>query len=178
MWIHKLLKFKSKYKYKKLLVEGIELFGQENASVQEYIYRELIAIEGNLVQKYIKMKELPMRRRATHKHCKVSVSKLSDGEKEKDMHRIKTTNKRRYANLNLLDPDDDQLMKNISVSFRGNRGVRFSNDIQTIEIDEGPVLRKSKFSELEDQTCKTIQNQLSEENIGSMNLPDKDSIKS
>lgn len=41
-------------------------------------------------------------------------------------------NKRRNANFNLLDPDDDELMKNISVSFRGNRGVRFSNDIQTI----------------------------------------------
>jgi hypothetical protein len=40
--------------------------------------------------------------------------------------------KRRNANYSLLDPDDDELMKNISVSFRGNRGVRFSNDIQTI----------------------------------------------
>jgi hypothetical protein len=41
-------------------------------------------------------------------------------------------NRRRNANFNLLNPDDDELMKNISISFRGNRGVRFSNDIQTI----------------------------------------------
>lgn len=54
--------------------------------------------------------------------------------------------KRRNANMHLLDPDDDVLMKNISVSFRGNRGVRFSNEIQTVEIDEGPILRKAKFT--------------------------------
>jgi len=38
-------------------------------------------------------------------------------------------NKRRNANYNLLNPDNEELMKNISVSFRQNRGVRFSNDI-------------------------------------------------
>ena len=70
-------------------------------------------------------------------------------------------------------------MKNISVGIRANRGVRFSNDIQTLEIDEGPVLRKSKYSQLSGQTCKTIQNQLSEEQIGSLNLTDnKESNKS
>lgn len=50
--------------------------------------------------------------------------------------------------MRLLDPDDDEFMKNISVGFRVNRGVRFSNDIQTIEIDNGPILRKAKFSEI------------------------------
>jgi hypothetical protein len=54
------------------------------------------------------------------------------------------TSRRRNANLQLLNPDDDELMRNISVSFRGNRGVRFSNDIQTIEIDKGPTIRQAK----------------------------------
>jgi len=58
----------------------------------------------------------------------------------------KDKNKRRNANLQLLNPDDDQLMKNISVSFKPNRGVRFSNDIQTVEIDRGPIFRKSKMT--------------------------------
>lgn len=44
MWIYKLLKFKSKTKHKKLLLEGIELFSEDYTSVQEYILLELIAI--------------------------------------------------------------------------------------------------------------------------------------
>jgi len=56
-------------------------------------------------------------------------------------------NKRMNANIQLLNPDDDQFMKNISLSFKPNRGVRFSNDIQTVEIDQGPVLRKSKMAD-------------------------------
>lgn len=44
MWIYKLLKFKSKQKYKKILQEGVQLFYQDYPSVQEYILTELIAI--------------------------------------------------------------------------------------------------------------------------------------
>lgn len=53
-------------------------------------------------------------------------------------------------------------MKNISISFRENRGVRFSNDIQMIEIDQGPILRKAKFAESHLVSCETIKNDLSD----------------
>jgi hypothetical protein len=53
-------------------------------------------------------------------------------------------------------------MKNISVSFKPNRGVRFSNDIQTVEIDRGTILRKSKMAFDEARSCETIKNDLSE----------------
>lgn len=53
-------------------------------------------------------------------------------------------------------------MKNISISFRENRGVRFSNDIQMIEIDQGPILRKAKFAESPLVSCETIKNDLSD----------------
>lgn len=39
-----------------------------------------------------------------------------------------------------------------------------------LQIDEGPILRKNKTSEIYGQTCKTIQNQLSESNIESVNV--------
>jgi hypothetical protein len=175
MWIHKLLKFKSKARYKRLLCEGIEMFGQDNPAVQEYIFRELIQIEGCLVGKYLKSKELPSKRKSTAK----SNFRFTNTKLNTMVEKEKATSKRRHAHLHLLDPDDEQLMKNISISFRGNRGVRFSNDIQTLEIDEGPVLRKAKFSEISGQTCKTIQNQLEEENLDSVHLTEnKDSIKS
>jgi membrane protein YdbS with pleckstrin-like domain len=61
----------------------------------------------------------------------------------------------------LLNPDDDEVMKNISVSIKQNRGVRFSNDIQTVEIDRGPMLRKSKIAFIEARSCETIKNDLS-----------------
>lgn len=165
MWIYKLLKFKSKYKHKKLLLEGIELFSKDYAPVQEYILKELIAIETTLLEKYLKIRYLPNKRKATaritHKLALPNFNNRKD-------HREVTNSKRRYANMQLLDPDDDELMKNISIGYRGNRGVRFSNDIQTIEIDRGPVLRKTKFSEITPQSCETIKNDLSELEISSM----------
>ena len=110
------------------------------------------------------MRELPSRKRSTFKpDSKKSQKKMG---REKD----KLLSKKKNPHLSLISPDNDRLMKNISVSFRGNRGVRFSNDIETLEISEGPILRKSKLSEVSGQTCKTIQNQLSEEQIGSVNL--------
>lgn len=36
--------------------------------------------------------------------------------------------------MSLMAPDDDRLMKNIFIDTKGNRGVRFSNDIQTVEV--------------------------------------------
>lgn len=63
-------------------------------------------------------------------------------------------------------PDDDYLMNNINISVKGNRGVRFSNDIQTIEIDQGPIIRKSKFANEVSNSCQTIKDDLSEEENG------------
>lgn len=63
--------------------------------------------------------------------------------------------------MKLLTPDDDFLMNNISVGIKNNRGVRFSNDIQSIDIDKGPVLRRSKFGSEIVNSCETIKNDLS-----------------
>lgn len=70
-------------------------------------------------------------------------------------------------------------MKNISVSLKPNRGVRFSNDIQTVEIDRGPMFRKSRMALIEARSCETIKNDLSEADLDSVKPGDaKDSMKS
>ena len=43
--------------------------------------------------------------------------------------------------------------------------MRFSNDIQMIEIDQGPILRKAKFAESPLVSCETIKNDLSDIDI-------------
>ena len=87
--------------------------------------------------------------------------------------------KRRNLNTKLLNPDDDEAMKNISVSLKQNRGVRFSNDIQTVEIDSGPVLRKSLIAFIEARSYASIRADLSEADLESVKLNEgKDSTKS
>lgn len=45
MWIYKLIKSnKEKARYKKLLREGIELFGPQDFTVKRYIFKELIRL--------------------------------------------------------------------------------------------------------------------------------------
>ena len=143
MWVYKLIKAnKEKTKYKKILKEGIELFGDEEYSVKRFIYKELIRLEKKLIDSLLKVRKLPIKKKATSKlEFQLLQTKIIQN------HDKSNTNKRRNANMRLLNPDDDQFMKNISVSFKPNRGVRFSNDIQTVEIDQGPVLRKSKMAD-------------------------------
>lgn len=52
-------------------------------------------------------------------------------------------------------------MRNISMSYQLNHSVRFSNEIQVVQIEEGPIIRKIKFAEAL-ASCKTIKNDLSE----------------
>ena len=45
MWVYKLIKAnKEKTEYKKLLKEGMELFGDEDYPVKRFIYNELIRL--------------------------------------------------------------------------------------------------------------------------------------
>lgn len=47
------------------------------------------------------------------------------------------------------------------MSYQLNHSVRFSNEIQVVQIEEGPIIRKIKFAEAL-ASCKTIKNDLSE----------------
>lgn len=57
MWVYKLIKAnKEKAKYKKILKEGIELFGNEDYSVKRFIYKELIRLEKKLIDSLLKVR--------------------------------------------------------------------------------------------------------------------------
>lgn len=72
----------------------------------------MITLENSLIDKLSKVKELP------HKRKEIG-SKLEDQEKAIPIiSEEPKASKRRNANIQLLNPDDDQLMKNISISFR------------------------------------------------------------
>lgn len=102
MWIYKLIKSnKEKARYKKLLREGIELFGPQDFTVKRYIFKELIRLEKKLIDSLLKVRQLPIKKKETHKlDFQLPQAKL--------MHHDKSMGpKRRKANPKLLNLDDD-----------------------------------------------------------------------